>query len=76
MGCAVEADICAGEQRQRFVVQLTQYPVEMDSVSLKRRSEARDLYNSFRAGDIKTGTGEKNETARKPTYRFKPLGVV
>jgi len=32
--------------------------VEMSDVPQAAIVEARDLYNSFRAGDIKTGTGE------------------
>ena len=35
---------------------------EMDSVKPEAIMEARDLYNSFRAGEIKTGTGEEKST--------------
>ena len=35
---------------------------EMDSVAPEAIMEARDLYNSFRAGEIKTGTGEEKST--------------
>ena len=34
---------------------------EMDSVAPEAIIEARDLYNSFRAGEIKTGTGEEKQ---------------
>jgi hypothetical protein len=34
----------------------------MDSVAPEAIMEARDLYNSFRAGEIKTGTGEEKST--------------
>ena len=50
---------------------------EMDSVAPEAIIEARDLYNSFRAGEIKTGTGEEKQTARRSRRTVLiPLGVV
>ena len=36
--------------------------LEMESVPMPALQEARDLYNSYRAGEIKMSTGEDSQT--------------
>ena len=43
---------------------------EMDSVKPEAIIEARDLYNSFRAGEIKTGTGEEKKQQEEADVPF------
>ena len=43
---------------------------EMDSVKPDAIIEARDLYNSFRAGEIKTGTGEEKKQQEEADVPF------
>jgi len=43
---------------------------EMDSVAPEAIIEARDLYNSFRAGEIKTGTGEEKKPQEEADVPF------
>jgi hypothetical protein len=42
----------------------------MDSVRPEAIIEARDLYNSFRAGEIQTGTGEDKPTPESDDVPF------
>jgi len=43
---------------------------EMDSVNPEAIKESRDLYNSFRAGEIKTGTGEEKKKQEEADVPF------
>ena len=43
---------------------------EMDSVKPEVIMEARDLYNSFKAGEIKTGTGEEKKPQEEADVPF------
>jgi hypothetical protein len=36
--------------------------LEMESVPMSALQEARDLYNSYRSGEIKMSTGEESQT--------------
>ena len=42
----------------------------MSISALRSIMEARDLYNSFRAGEIKTGTGEEKKQQEEADVPF------
>ena len=61
VGNCVEAEDCAGEQRQGFVVQLLVSQLDIKDVPSAAVQECKGLYEMFRKGEIKTSAGTAEE---------------